>query len=69
MELIKNKKSWLKYLNQSKSFYNLDDSNIKWHEPEEYPCLVEKYLTSDMNGVNLKFIFVYKKDFKLFKGI
>lgn len=69
MELIKNKKFWIKYRNQSKEFYNLNDFNISDNEPKEYPCLTEKYLTSDINGVKLKFIFVYKKDFKLFKGI
>ena len=67
MIFLKTKKAWSKYINESKKHYNLNDLNNTLQEPEEYPCLVERYLTTDMNGINLRFVFVYKTDIKKFK--
>ena len=67
LKLIKNKTSWKKYLNNSKDIHNLSDFNIAQEKPIYYPCIAEKYLISDVNGIKLKFIFIYKDDFKLFK--
>lgn len=67
MTFLKTKQAWIKYLKSSKEHYNLNDLKNVNQEPVEYPCLAERYLTNDMNGINLKFIFVYKKDIKDFK--
>jgi len=67
MIFLRTRKAWNKYINESKKHYNLNDLNNTFQEPEEYPCLAERYLTTDINGINLKFIFVYKNDIKYFK--
>ena len=65
MEVIKNQKGWDKYKKQKALNYNIDEKSIDPnYYPDEYPCLIESYLTSDINGVKLKFLFVYKKDCK-----
>ena len=40
-----------------------DYSNLNF-KPEEFPCLVQSYINSDVNGLKLKFVFAYKKDCK-----
>lgn len=67
MIFLKTKKAWDKYLKSSKEYFNLNDLNSVNQKPVEYPCLSERYLTNDINGVNLRFIFVYKQDIKKFK--
>lgn len=63
MELIKNEKCWAKYKKEKALNYNIDIKDIDAnYYPDQYPCLSQPYLSSDMNGVRLKFIFVYKKD-------
>lgn len=65
MEVIKNQKAWSKYKKQKALNYNIDEKDIDInYYPDEYPCLVQQYLTSDMNGAKLRFLFVYKKDCK-----
>jgi len=66
MIFLKTKQAWGKYVKLSKEFYNLKELNIN-QKPQEYPCLAERYLTKDINGISLKFIFVYKNDIKDFK--
>jgi hypothetical protein len=67
MIFLKTEKAWINYVNESIKHYNLNDLNNPLQGPKEYPCLVERYLTTDMNGINLRFIFVYKNDMKKFK--
>lgn len=63
MELIKNEKSWAKFKKQKALNYNIDEKDIDAnYYPDQYPCLAQPYLSSDVNGIRLKFIFVYKKD-------
>jgi|APGre2960657373_1045057.scaffolds.fasta_scaffold122168_1 hypothetical protein len=70
MDLIKSKSAWLKYVSKYKNHYNLNDFNLSNDCPDEYPCLVKQYLTSDLNGVKLKFNLIYKKDCqKLLKAL
>ena len=65
MEVIKNEKTWLKYKKQKALNYNIDEKDIDAnYYPDQYPCLAQQYLSSDVNGVRLKFVFVYKKDCK-----
>lgn len=64
---LKTKPAWIKYLKSSKEYYNLNNLNDVNQEPREYPCLVERYLTTDINGISLRFIFIYKNDVKKFK--
>lgn len=65
MELIKNEKDWKKYKKQKALNYNIDEKDIDAnYYPDQYPCLAQQYLSSDMNGARLKFLFVYKKDCK-----
>lgn len=67
MIFLKTEKEWKKYLNSSKNHFNLNDLNSVTQEPKEYPCLSERYLTNDINGINLRFVFIYKNDIKRFK--
>lgn len=69
LELVRSESAWKKYLKKYKKYYNLNEFNISNEKPNSYPCILEKYLTTDLNGIKLKFIFIYKKDFKLFKEI
>lgn len=65
MEVITNQKHWDKYKRQKALNYNIDEKDIDANYcPDEYPCLAQQYLSSDLNGVRLKFIFIYKKDCK-----
>lgn len=65
MEVIKNQKNWVKYKKQKALNYNIDEKDIDSnYNPDEYPCLAQQYLSSDANGIRLKFLFVYKKDCK-----
>ena len=65
MELIKNQNSWMKFTKSKAKSYNLAEDNIdKNFKPEEFPCLVQSYINSDVNGLKLKFVFAYKKDCK-----
>ena len=67
MTFLKTKKTWEKYLMKSKEHYNLNNLDSINQEPQEYPCLAERYLTTDINGINLRFVFVYKSDIRKFK--
>lgn len=63
MEVIRSIKTWEKYKAQKISNYNIDMKCCSAdYEPIEYPCLAQAYLTSDLNGIRLKFVFAYKKD-------
>lgn len=63
MEVIKNEMAWKKYKSRKALNYNIDEKDIDAnYYPDQYPCLAQQYLTSDINGIRLKFIFVYKKD-------
>ena len=63
MELIKNQASWTKFTKNKAKSYNLEEDKIdKNFKPQEFPCLAQSYINSDVNGLKLKFIFVYKKD-------
>ena len=65
MELIKNQNSWMKFTKLKAKSYNLSEENIdKNFKPEEFPCLAQSYINSDVNGLKLKFVFAYKKDCK-----
>lgn len=69
MELVKNEKAWAKYKKQKALNFNIDEKDIDAnYYPDQYPCLSKPYLSSDLNGVRLKFIFVYKKDCKKLLG-
>jgi len=63
MEIIKNKTKWPIYAKKCIIHYNIDN-NIISDEPNEYPCIAIPQLISDVNGVRIKFNFVYKKDCK-----
>lgn len=63
MELIKNQNSWTKFIKNKVKSYNLEEDRIDINlKPEEFPCLAQSYINSDVNGLKLKFIFAYKKD-------
>jgi hypothetical protein len=65
MELIKNQNSWTKFIKNKLKSYNLEDSKIDNNfKPQEFPCLAQSYINSDVNGLRLKFVFAYKKDCK-----
>jgi hypothetical protein len=65
MELIKNQNSWSKFIKNKLKSYNLEDDRIDINvKPQEFPCLAQSYINSDVNGLRLKFVFAYKKDCK-----
>jgi hypothetical protein len=65
MELIKNQNSWTKFIKNKLKSYNLEDDRIDINlKPQEFPCLAQSYINSDVNGLRLKFVFAYKKDCK-----
>ena len=65
MELIKNQASWTKFTKNKAKSYNLEEDKIdKNFKPQEFPCLAQSYINSDVNGLKLKFVFAYKKDCK-----
>lgn len=63
MELIKNQNSWTKFIKNKVKSYNLEEDRIDINlKPQEFPCLAQSYINSDVNGLKLKFVFAYKKD-------
>lgn len=66
-KLIKSKNQFKRHINTFKSNYLTLYYNPIINEPEQYPCLCYTYINNDINGLGAKNIFVYKKDFKLFK--
>jgi len=69
MEIVKNKARWTVYSYKCVKHYNISNENI-YDEPNQYPCIVIPQLISDINGVRIKFNFVYKKDCeKLLKAL
>jgi hypothetical protein len=68
-EIIKNKSKWSVYSQKCIKHYNIDN-NIISDEPDEYPCIAIPQLISDINGIRIKFNFIYKKDCqKLLKSL
>lgn len=61
MEVIKNKAKWSVYAQKCIKHYNVDNDIIS-DQPDEYPCIAIPQLISDVNGIRIKFNFVYKKD-------
>ena len=61
MEVIKNKARWSLYTQKCIKHYNVDNGII-YDQPSEYPCIAIPHLISDINGIRIKFSFVYKKD-------
>ena len=61
MEIIKNKARWSIYIQKCIKHYNIDNDIIS-NEPNEYPCIAVPQLISDLNGIRIKFNFIYKKD-------
>lgn len=69
MEIIKNKAVWSVYSQKCIKHYNINNYDI-FDQPTEYPCIAIPQLISDINGVRVKFNFVYKKDCqKLLKSL
>ena len=69
MEIVKNKARWEAYAYKCAKYYNINNFNI-YDIPEEYPCIAIPQLISDMNGLRIKFNFIYKKDCqKLLKAL
>ena len=56
--ILKNKKKLKKEHEKLMKFYNIE-SNIKdW--PDEYPCIAKSYITTDVNGHSIRYMFIYK---------
>jgi hypothetical protein len=66
MEIIKNKARWTVYAIKCVKHYNVSNDDIH-DEPNEYPCIAIPQLISDMNGVRVKFNFIYKRDVEKLK--
>ena len=66
-KLIKSQNQFKKHISNFKNSYLTLPHNPTINQPDQYPCLCYTYINNDVNGLGAKNIFVYKKDFKLFK--
>ncbi len=63
LTFLKNKRGWSKYKSvYDLKFENWPGMNTDWPAPEEFPCYVISYTSTDHIGLTFRHEFIYKKD-------